>query len=122
MSVSFIMSITQIARLCHEANKAYCHSLGDMSQPPWEEAPAWQKESAIAGVRAVLLNPEAPASASHDSWLAHKEADGWVYGEVKNPDATPPTHPCMVPYDELPAAQKGKDMLFQAIVLACRVI
>ena len=41
----------QIARVAHEANRAYCLSLGDPSQLPWEEAPDWAKESAIDGVR-----------------------------------------------------------------------
>lgn len=36
--------LQQIAKVCHEANKAYCETLGDYSQPEWEAAPAWQKD------------------------------------------------------------------------------
>ena len=41
----------QIASICHEANRAYCLSIGDESQPEWATAPDWQRVSAINGVR-----------------------------------------------------------------------
>ena len=104
----------QIARFCHEVNRAYCESLGDHSQLPWEEAPEWQRQSAILGVAFALANPDAPPSASHESWLAEKTRQGWRYGPVKNPETK--EHPCFVPYDELPQEQKSKDYLFQSIV------
>lgn len=107
-----------IAKVCHEANRAYCQALGDNSQPAWEEAPRWQQESAVAGVRFHLANPDAGPEASHESWLAQKEADGWVYGEVKDPEAK--THPCMVPFSELPVEQQAKDFIFRSIVHAMR--
>lgn len=108
------MTVDQIARLCHEANKAYCAALGDHSQPAWEDAPQWQRDSAISGVHFILKNPDAGPSASHESWLEQKKADGWKYGPVKNPEAK--EHPCFVPYDELPVEQKAKDYIFGAIV------
>ena len=103
-----------IARLCHEANRAYCQGIGDDSQLPWDDAPQWQKDSAVAGVRFHKLNPNAGDSASHDSWMAHKIADGWVYGPVKDPEKK--EHPCMVPFASLPVEQQKKDALFRAIV------
>jgi hypothetical protein len=105
-----------IAMVCHEANRAYCATLGDASQVPWDEAPAWQRESAIKGVEFNLANPDAPASASHDSWLREKAAAGWKYGPVKDPENL--EHPCFVPYGELPLEQRRKDHLFKAIVRA----
>lgn len=110
------MNITEIAAVCHAANQMLCNALGDHSQPSWFEAPAWQRDSAIVGVKFNLANPDAPASASHDSWLAQKEADGWKYGAVKNPDAK--EHPCFVPYEQLPPEQQAKDHLFKAVVAA----
>lgn len=105
-----------IARICHEANRAYCLSLGDTSQLPWDDAPEWQRASAIAGVEAKLAAPSITPEQSHEGWLAHKLADGWVYGPVKNPELK--QHPCLVSYAELPAAQQAKDALFTAIVSA----
>lgn len=110
-------NVLMTARICHEANRAYCLSIGDGSQLAWADAPAWQQTSAYDGVGARAENPDAPASASHENWLKHKEADGWVYGEVKDPEKK--THPCMVPFDQLPPDQQRKDVLFSAI---CRAV
>jgi len=103
-----------IARVCHEINKALCEALGDLSQVSWDESPQWQKDSAMVGVEFNLDNPDAPASASHDSWLAEKERDGWKYGEVKDPEKK--EHPCFVPYEQLPREQQAKDHVFKAVV------
>lgn len=108
------MNTEDIARVCHEINRAYCAALGDNSQPPWEEAPEWQRSSAVNGAKHMLGNPGAKPSDSHESWLKEKAADGWKYGPVKDPEKK--EHPCFVPYDELPVEQKVKDYLFQAVV------
>ena len=105
-----------IARTCHEANRAYCLSLGDDTQLLWEEAPEWQRKSARKGVAFIMEVPDAPAWAQHESWLAAKLADGWKHGPVK--DAEKKEHPCCVPYDQLPLQQQAKDHLFQGIVRA----
>jgi hypothetical protein len=112
------MSFTaaQVARICHEANRAYCLALGDTSQPAWDDAPDWQRESAINGVRFHFENPGVGPEASHESWLREKEADGWKWGAVKDPAKK--EHPCFVAFDELPEEQQLKDMLFTNIVEA----
>lgn len=110
------MKAEEIASVCHEANRAYCKSIGDSSQPAWEDAHEWQRSSAVNGVKHALENPGAPPSASHDSWLAEKEAAGWKHGPVKDPEKK--EHPCFVPYDLLPPEQKAKDKLFQAVARA----
>jgi len=48
------MTTETIAVVCHEANRAYCSRIGDDSQPPWCDAPEWQKMSAITGVTFVF--------------------------------------------------------------------
>lgn len=101
------------ARAAHEANRLYCSALGDDSQPPWENAPQWQRHSSIRAVQFLKEHPDAPPSALHDSWLEEKRRDGWRYGPVKDPDKK--EHPCCVPYDELPESQKAKDAIFGAI-------
>lgn len=92
----------------HEVNRAYCRALGDDSQAAWDSAEPWQRDSALHGVDGVFDGND-PAT-SHATWLAYKEADGWTYGPTK--DSTAKTHPCMLPYEQLPPEQKEKDHLF----------
>lgn len=108
-----ILSVA-LAMCAHELNRAYCAAMGDVSQLPWAEAPKWQQDSALMGVAMHLANPDATPEQSHESWLAQKKAEGWVYGEVK--DAAKKEHPCFLPYVELPASQKAKDYIFRAAV------
>jgi hypothetical protein len=109
-------NIIHIAMVCHEANRAYCITTGDYTQPRWPDAPDWQIQSALDGVAHALQHPKAEPEDSHQNWWDGKIADGWVYGEVKDPEKK--THPCMVPYDRLPEAQRKKDALFLAVVRA----
>ncbi len=108
--------ITKIACVCHEANGAWCDVNGDHSQKPWELAEQWQRDSAVAGVKFAIEHPESTPEDQHEAWARDKRADGWVYGEVK--DAGKKTHPCLVPYRDLPEFQRRKDALFRAIVKA----
>src|SRR5208282_1466270 len=102
------------ARAAHEVNRAYCLSIGDDSQLAWDEAPNWQKESARKGV-GIALNGATPEQ-SHESWHEEKRLDGWKYGAVK--DVEKKEHPCFVPYGELPAFQRAKDVLYISTVRA----
>lgn len=102
------------AKVAHEVNRAWCKSIGDDSQPAWADAPDWQKASAVEGVKAVISNPDTTPEMSHAGWSAHKVADGWVWGAVKDP--VKKEHPCLVPYDALPKDQRIKDALFLAAV------
>ena len=67
-----------IAMVCHQANKAYCESMGDFSQKDWEDAPSWQKYSALKGVIFHYENPDAGDSASHENWMKEKVSQGWL--------------------------------------------
>lgn len=108
--------IAHIAEVAHEANRAYCRMLGDNSQVLWNRAEQWQRDSAIDGVKFVLRYPSAGDDAAHTNWMNVKISDGWTYGETKDPVAK--THPCLVPFENLPRAQQVKDRLFRAVVVA----
>ena len=110
------MKTEQIAKICHDENRSYCQTIGDNSQPAWEDAPDWQKQSAINGVEFHLATPDAKPSHSHEIWLKEKQDTGWKYGPVKDP--VKKEHPCFVPYEQLPIEQQKKDFLFLAIVHA----
>lgn len=107
------MTYVEIAKLCHKVNKEYCRALGDVSQPEWDSAPEWQKESALKGVGYHMSTDGATPEGSHESWLRQKHNEGWTYGPIK--DVEKKVHPCFVPYKDLPAAQRAKDHIFKAI-------
>ena len=106
--------IEAAARAAHEVNRSYCEAGGDTSQKSWAEAPNWQCQSALEGVRAVIEGKT--PDQLHESWVQAKVADGWRYGEVK--DAEAKTHPCIVQYTELPEFQQRKDEIFRSTVCA----
>jgi len=112
------MSDREIAAVCHAVNRAYCQALGDESQREWGDAPEWQRTSAVNGVRLHRSSPDVGPEASHEAWMKEKIDEGWVYGATKDPEAK--THPCLVPFADIPKEQQAKDYIFRAIVHALR--
>lgn len=106
-------TIVDVARVCHEANRAYCLSLGDASQPLWERAPDWQHRSAELGVRNIAMGEVRTPQQSHENWCRHKYLTGWAYGAQK--DEAAKTHPCLVNFSALPVEDQTKDYLFFTI-------
>ena len=109
------MTDEMIARVCHQANKAYCESLGDKSQKDWEETSEEQRASVRNGVNFIRTNPGLPASASHENWLKYKRAEGWVYGPIKSEITK--EHPCCVAFTDLSPEDQAKDKIFKGIVM-----
>lgn len=107
--------IQTIARVAHNVNAAYCASIGDFSQVPWEKASAEQQESCMLGVELHINNPLAGPEASHEAWFLNKKMNGWVHGKKKNEELK--IHPCMVAFADLPVEQQAKDHIFRAIVI-----
>jgi hypothetical protein len=57
--------------------------------------------------RDVLALGELLAKNTHEVWAAGRVAEGWTYGEAR--DNVKKTHPCLVPYEELPESEKEYD-------------
>lgn len=43
----------------------------------------------------------------HEVWASERLREGWTYGSERNDSLK--THPCLVPYDELPEEEKNYD-------------
>lgn len=112
--ITSTLTTTDIGRICHEANTALCVALGDPALPHWEELDHTYRASTIQGVVAVLHG--ATHEELHNSWMAERTRQGWVYGPVL--DRENKIHPNLKPYAELPEKQCLKDQLFSAIVKA----
>ena len=106
--------IMRIARVMHEAVRAFQASLGQDAVPHWNSAPKWMHKASREAVTFKIENPDAPASAQHDQWMELKLKDGWTFGHEK--DARKKTHPLLVPYNELPYEERQKDALVGAII------
>lgn len=114
-----LLEPAEIARIAHDVNRAYRCALGEDAGPTWDEVPEWERASVLAGVMFHLSKPWKGPESSHEAWMAHKLAEGWQYGPAKDVEAK--THPCLVPFAELPVEQQAKDFLFRAIVHALSV-
>ena len=43
----------------------------------------------------------------HEVWAESRIKQGWTYGEKRNDELK--THPCLIPYEELPEVEKDYD-------------
>lgn len=112
------LRVAYIAKACHEANRIWCQANDDDTQKHWSDAEDWQRDSAIKGVQFRLDNPDAKEDSQHNAWMKDKIEQGWYYGKEKNAELK--SHPCIIPFNELPEFQQKKDKLFCAIVDALK--
>ncbi len=106
--------VHQLTKIIYEVSRVYRKSIGESIEYEWSTAPKWEIEAIRNGVQYHVDNPGKTPEDSHNNWLKEKQDTGWVHGEVRDPEAK--THPCMVPYNELPKEQQVKDHLFIAVV------
>ena len=108
------------AKAAHEANAVYSESHGD-HKPAWDDLPDdhWMKTSyrELVAVLAAGVKPKS-AEEQHEAWMASRRRSGWVFGKVKDGDAAPPTHPSLIPFDQLPRSEQLKDDLAVRVVCA----
>jgi hypothetical protein len=112
------MSFSQAAMVAHEVIRALqiAHNEEGIALP-WHQVSQDIRESCKIGVKRVYDNPEITVEELHDSWVQTKLAQGWTHGPVRNAELK--QHHCMVPYVELSAHDKSKDLLFLNTVKAC---
>lgn len=106
-----VHDIEDIAQVVHEAIRGFQRILGEQVIPSWERLDLDMRRSTMTGVESALEGhgPEY----NHEMWCNTRKAQGWVYGEEK--DFLKKTHPCLVPYPQLPPEQKAKDALVISI-------
>lgn len=108
-------NLESIAAACHQANRMWCDAHGDVVLPVWSSLPEPIQKSTVRGVLFALVPGTTPES-QHQAWMADRLAEGWTLGPVK--DVVLKTSPNLVPYDQLPAEQRAKDVLFRGVVNA----
>ncbi len=55
----------------------------------------------------LLELTELLAKNTHEVWAKQRISEGWQYGKERNDEQK--KHPCLVPYEELPEAEKEYD-------------
>lgn len=108
------LTLSDVARICHEANRAYRATQGDESRLSWEESPIALHLAVVQGVQNALKHPDLTPEQSHENWMTAYAANGWTYGETE--DRVKKTHPCFLPWHELSEFHRRKDILFLSIV------
>lgn len=78
-----------------------------MSKPPYQPQPLPTQTIRLPAEILALCEPL--ARNVHENWAAARLREGWRYGPERN-DANL-QHPCLIPYDELPDAEKEYDRI-----------
>ena len=110
-----MMHYRDMARLIHGVVREYniLHEIpGDNFE--WDDVDLEYRRSIENAIKNELDSPAKEPSDSHNRWLKARLDDGWTYGPVKSQKHK--THPCMIPYEDLPRAQQFKDELFSCMV------
>jgi hypothetical protein len=105
-----------VARMVHAVNVVYQEIEDDVAPSSYRlenESPDKQA-SVVSGVRRLRMGMS--LEQDHAAWCEDMTAMGFVHGEKKDPSAVPPTHPCLVPWDDLPESQKRKARMRLAII------
>ena len=107
------ISNVDIARVCHETNRALQNVLGDpCPSEPWDALSAEARALSLYGVHQAQQgrSPEE----MHQLWMSFMFEHGWKYGEKKN--EVEKTHPNLVSFDHLSEDEQLKDKVFISIV------
>jgi hypothetical protein len=103
------------ARAIHGANTGWNVILEDRAPDPSYDAlpPA---DVVFLHRRVLLILDGYGPGAIHEDWMEEMTGRGWALGDVKDPAATPPTHPCLKDWRECPPEQQVKDTMAIGIV------
>jgi len=108
----------QIAEICHAANRIIQKHLHDECPSlEWESEEEFIREASVGEVQMILAgrSPEE----THNEWCDRLFSQGYICGLVKSREMR--THPCLVPFRDLPVEHKRKVRMIHAIVLALTI-
>jgi hypothetical protein len=103
----------KLAPIDKEDNRAAARRIPDvlalvgLSVATLEEAKSMKKPAKKDTGPYIEAQVERLAEAEHDGWMAQRAKNGWSYGTPRDDDRK--LHPSMVPYAQLPEAEKEKD-------------
>jgi hypothetical protein len=104
-----------IARAVHGANCGWNAYLDDPAPDPTYDALSMEDREMILDRVKMVMEGYGPETI-HDAWIDLMLSRGWNLGDRKNPAGSPPTHPCLKDWRDLPPVQQVKDSMAVAIV------
>lgn len=109
-------AVMEVARCAHEVVRGYREAIGDGTCPPWDETDQEERQAAAHRVIEVLKKKHLSMGELHHEWCDSMREQGWVTGETL--DIENKRHNLLVPYDQLPEANRIEDAVFRNTVLA----
>ena len=105
--------------IAHRINDVTCWiPRPDGSLPnEWSELSDEQQNHAINAVKEIYNSEPKTAEELHELWMKPLLATSWKTGEY---NIIKRTHPCLMPFNELPDSEKLKDILWQKMTEAFR--
>ena len=113
------MQIEDISRVVHEANRAYCMSISEYNNAPWDQTSEDLKEHTRKLVKYILedFKPDLPKPHMlHSKWISIKRDEGWKWGNRYNYELK--LHPDFLDYDDLQEDSRRKSPITLGIVKA----
>lgn len=107
------MTSVEIAQVIHEVISAQSRFIESRKVVDWGELAVPDQEMYVGAVEWIKDDPTVTPQSVHDYWRTSMMGRGWVYGPVK--DVGKLEHPCMVPYEALPAYEAAKDVVFMTL-------
>lgn len=108
-----VQKVEAIAKIYHQASKAYSETLGDYSGEDWHLMDDEYKKITCEAVDSLITEDLTPRSV-HEYWFEFRSKHGWKYGPIA--DKEKKEHPYFMPYDELPIEKRRRDSLLYEIV------
>lgn len=108
------MKMQAIAKVCHEALRAYAEACGDDGVPPWEQAPTEERASMLDDVVKIASTQGITPEQMHEDWMRRKIEQGWTLGQF---DRQKKQHPAIVPWRKVPRDYRVQRHLVHALTL-----
>jgi hypothetical protein len=93
-----VLSESKAAQVSWAATNKLLYFHG-FDMPEWEKLDCWQQEWLIRMIQMFRMGCS-PEDVQKD-WCETGNENGWVYGEKRDPDAHPPTHPLLQEWTQL---------------------
>jgi len=105
----YFVKAEYIAQNAYEKTQLCRKNRGDFQDLPWAYLEEWKRNDIINTVWFYLMYyPSQGAEECHNSWVADKFLDGWVYGYALLQDKR--QHPNLVPFGQLPVEEQIKNL------------